>query len=689
MLGPLFNPRSVLLTGVSPEPGNLARSSLYNLVTFGFKGAIHLLGRKEVELFGHTIRTSWDDIPDGIDVAVILTPARTVAETLDQCGRKGIRYAIVQSAGFTELGGEGEVLAAEVKAVAHRHGIRFTGPNGLGIIHPSHGFAPIFIPLRPQWRFGGVSIATQSGGMGFAYLWTMADQNVGVAKFVSMGNKMDLDEVDYLDYYAKDPETRAVVLYLEGIVRGRALFEALRDCGKPVLVHKAGHTEGGSKMAFSHTAALTADDDVLGAMLRQAGATRVHTMEDVISRSKVVELPPCRGSRVAVISRSGGHAVVAADCAAESGFQLPPFSPEFLAAAAGRQVMRKGNPLDLGDVFDFDLYARLLETAVQDPGFDAVLLLFGYFPPFETEASRRLLPKIHELNDRYGKPVALILLADEHELTEVRRAQPNTYFNSVEEAFAALKVSRDHQVRLQALATATPDAAPAGIDAASARVANAPDGTMPMDEAFRVLSDAGIPTAPSVLVQSVADLSNVPPFPVAAKVASARAVHKSDVGGVQLGIPDRAALEAAVADLAGRFGPFGEGEGVLVQSMAAPGVEAIVGGRQDPVFGPLVVVGLGGVLVEVLKDTAIRLAPVSLASARDMIAELKGAALFRGVRGRAPADVEALARVVHAVSYLVAGCPAMGEIDLNPVLVHPHGATVVDVRIRKDAAQGN
>ena len=626
MLGPLFNPRSVLLTGVSPEPGNLARSSLYNLVTFGFKGAIHLLGRKEVELFGHTIRTSWDDIPDGIDVAVILTPARTVAETLDQCGRKGIRYAIVQSAGFTELGGEGEVLAAEVKAVAHRHGIRFTGPNGLGIIHPSHGFAPIFIPLRPQWRFGGVSIATQSGGMGFAYLWTMADQNVGVAKFVSMGNKMDLDEVDYLDYYAKDPETRAVVLYLEGIVRGRALFEALRDCGKPVLVHKAGHTEGGSKMAFSHTAALTADDDVLGAMLRQAGATRVHTMEDVISRSKVVELPPCRGSRVAVISRSGGHAVVAADCAAESGFQLPPFSPEFLAAAAGRQVMRKGNPLDLGDVFDFDLYARLLETAVQDPGFDAVLLLFGYFPPFETEASRRLLPKIHELNDRYGKPVALILLADEHELTEVRRAQPNTYFNSVEEAFAALKVSRDHQVRLQALATATPDAAPAGIDAASARVANAPDGTMPMDEAFRVLSDAGIPTAPSVLVQSVADLSNVPPFPVAAKVASARAVHKSDVGGVQLGIPDRAALEAAVADLAGRFGPFGEGEGVLVQSMAAPGVEAIVGGRQDPVFGPLVVVGLGGVLVEVLKDTAIRLAPVSLASARDMIAELKGAA---------------------------------------------------------------
>lgn len=690
MLGPLFEPRSVLLTGVSPEPGNLARSSLYNLVTFGFKGAIHLLGRKEAELFGHTIRTSWDDIPDGVDVAVILTPARTVAETLEQCGRKGIRHAIVQSAGFKELGGEGEAMADEVMAVARRHGIRFTGPNGLGVIHPAHGFAPIFIPLRPQWRPGGISIATQSGGMGFAYLYALADQNVGVAKFVSMGNKMDLDEVDYVRYFAEDPETRAIVLYLEGIVRGRALFDALRECGKPVLVHKAGHTEGGSKMAFSHTAALTADDDVLDAMLRQAGAVRVHSTEAVISLSKTVELPPCRGSRVAVISRSGGHAVVSADCAAELGFELPPFSPEFLAAASGRQVMRKGNPLDLGDVFDFELYARLLETAVKDPGFDAVVLLFGYFPPFETEASRRLLPKIHELNLRYGKPVLLTLLADEQELAEVRRIQPNTYFNSVEEAFGALKVSRDHQVRLQSLATTRPDVAPAGTDAAAERVEPAADGVLPMGEAFRVLSDVGIPTAPFRMVGSPGasgtDLPDLPPFPVVAKVASARAVHKSDVGGVKLGIPDRATLEAAIDDLAGRFGPFGEGEGVLVQSMAAPGVEAIVGGRQDPVFGPLVVVGLGGVLVEVLKDTAIRLAPVSLAEAREMIAGLKGAVLFQGVRGRPPADVEALARVVHAVSHLVAACPGIDEIDLNPVLVHPQGATVVDVRIRKGEA---
>jgi acetate---CoA ligase (ADP-forming) len=683
VLHSLFEPRSVLLTGISPEPGNLACSSLHNLVSFGFKGDIHLLGRKPAEIFGHAVRTSWDEIPDGIDVAVILTPARTVAETLEQCGRKGIHRAIVQSAGFKELGAEGEALADEVHAVARRYGIRFTGPNGLGVIHPSFGFVPIFVPLTPQWLPGGVSIATQSGGMGFNYLYGLADQNVGVAKLVSMGNKLDLDEVDYVRFLAKDPETSAIVLYLEGIARGRELFEALRDCDKPVLVHKSGHTSEGSRMAFSHTAALAADDKVLDAMLRQVGATRVYSPQEVVSRCKAFALPPVRGSRVAIISRSGGHAVVAADCAAETGFELPPFSPEFLAAAAGRQVIRRGNPLDLGDVFDFDLYARLLEQAAQDPAFDAVILMFGYFPPYETESSRRLLPKVKELTERYGKPVVMTLLAEESELHQVRQIHRYPYFLSVDEAFEALRLSRDHTLFLARRKAAAPDVAPAGLASAAARVqAHAQPGPLPMETGFQVLRDAGIPVAECRLVRTAADLSKVTDFPVAAKIASARAVHKTDVGGVRLGIPDAATLAATFQDFQGRFGPFGDGEGVLVQAMAAPGVEAIVGTTRDPVFGPLVLVGLGGVFVEVLKDTAIRLAPVSVEEARAMIAELKGAALFDGVRGQPSSDVAALAAVVHAVSHLVADCPRIEELDLNPVLVHREGVTAVDVRIQ-------
>lgn len=683
MLDLLFEPRSVLLTGVSPEPGNLARSSLHNLIAFGFKGPIHLLGRQESEIFGHPVRATWDEIPDGIDIAVILTPAKTVANTLDRCGRKGIRFAIVQSAGFQELGDEGEAMARDVLEVARRHGIRFTGPNGLGVLHPSHGFVPIFVPMRPQWRPGGVSAATQSGGMGFTYLYGLADQNIGIAKFVSMGNKLDLDEVDYVRYFARDPETRGIVLYLEGLTRGRALFDALRDCPKPVLVHKAGRTEAGSRMAFSHTAALTADDVVMDAMLRQAGARRVHSTQDVVSLCKAFDLPAFRGNRVAVLSRSGGHAVIAADCAAEHGFDLPPFPPDFLAEASGRQIMRKGNPLDLGDVFDFDLYARLLETAVKDPSFDAVLMLFGYFPPFETEASRRLLPKVRELTERFGKPVVLSLLADEQELSEVRRVIPHPYFISVEEAFAALKAARDHGLRLDALEAAEPDTTPAGVDEGATRIAGGKaDGILPMDEAFWLLSDIGIPTPPFVLARGQGDLASPPAFPVAVKVVSHRAVHKTDVGGVLLGIDNSADLANAFVDFRDRFGPFGEGEGVLVQSMAEPGVEIIVGGRQDPTFGPVILVGLGGLFVEVFGDTSLRLAPVSLVEARAMIDELKGAAILRGIRGRPVSDIDALSRTVHAVSHLLTRCPEIAEIDLNPVLVRPDGLTAVDVRIR-------
>ncbi len=684
----LFEPRSVLLTGVSPERGNLAFSSLYNLVTFKYQGEIHLLGRKPAEVLGHTIKTSWDELPDGIDVVVVLTPARTVAETLDQAGRKGIRHAIIQSAGFAELGPEGEALAADVLRVARQHGIRFTGPNGLGVMHPSIGFMPIFVPMRPQWHPGGASIATQSGGMGFAYMFGMAARNVGLAKVVSIGNKLDLDEVDYVRHFTADRETTGIVLYLEGICRGRALFEALRDCPKPVVVHKAGRTEAGTKQAYSHTAALMADDAVVDAMLKQAGACRVHSQMDVISRTKAFGLPPMHGDRVAVLSRSGGHAVVSADCAAEYGFELAPYSPELLDAAAGRAVIRRGNPLDLGDMFDFDLYAKLLEMAVQDPSFDAVVMLFGYFPPFETESSRKMLPKVKELNEKYGKPVLLTLLADEIELAEVRRLHPYPYFVSVEESFAALRLCRDHQLRLDRNAVAAPVAVPAAITTTAERIARLADAgrTSLLIEGFDVLKSIGLRVPSWGLLRSADDVPHKLDGPVAAKILSAKAVHKSDAGGVVLNVADPERLREVVADFETRFGPFADGEGVMIQGMAAPATEMIVGGVRDPSFGPMVMVGLGGILVEVIKDTAIRLAPITVAEAKDAILGLKGAALLKGVRGRPACDIDALAQLVATVSQLMVAAPQIRELDLNPCMVYPEGkgVTVVDVRMQLD-----
>lgn len=607
------------------------------------------------------------------------------------CGQKGIRHAIVQTSGFQELGGEGDRLATEVSAVAHRWGIRFTGPNGLGVIHPKHGFVPIFVPLRPQWRPGGISIASQSGGMGFTYLFGLGDQNVGVSKFVSVGNKMDLDEVDYVNYFAKDHATDAIVLYLEGISRGRDLFDALRNCDKPVLVHKSGRTEAGTSMAFSHTAALTANDAVLDAMLTQAGAVRVFSTQEVVSRCKAFELPPLRGDRVAVISRSGGHAVVSADASDENGFTLPPFSDEFLQAASGRQVMKKGNPLDMGDVFDFDLYARLLEMVAKDPSFDAIMLLFGYFPPFETTGARKLLPWTWELSRKYDKPVVITLIADEQELNDVRRTQTLPYFVSVEEAFAALRLRRHATLRRELMAIPKEATAKPDVKAAKDLIAGKFDAghdagqpaTLDMVTAFDALAKAGLPTVKTTLVRTVADLFAIVEFPVAAKIASAKAIHKSDVGGVILGVRDRDGLHRAFSTLADRFGPFGDGEGVVVQPMAQPGVEVIVGARRDPVFGPIVVVGLGGIMVELLKDTAIAMAPITHDEAVELIRKLRGHAIFDGIRGKPPVDIKALAEIVTRVSHLVTETPEIGEMDCNPVLVHENGATIVDVRIQE------
>ena len=684
MLESLFEPRSVLLTGVSNEPGNLAFASLHNLITFRFAGEIHLLGRTPGEILGRPVRTSFDEIPNGIDVAVILTPARTVAAMLEQCGQKGIRYAIVQSAGFKELGPDGEALAVEILAVARRHGIRFTGPNGLGVMHPAVGFMPVFVPLRPQWKPGGVSIASQSGGMGFTYLWCLADQNVGVAKVVSMGNKLDLDEVDYVRHFAGDQETKGIVLYLEGLSRGRELFDVLRACPKPVVVHKAGRTEAGTKMAFSHTAALAANDAVLDAMLRQAGAFRVHSQQEVVNACKAMILRPVRGNRVAIVSRSGGHAVVAADCAAECGFELPPYPPELLPK--GREVIKRGNPMDLGDVFDCDVYANLLERLAASQTFDAVVLLFGYFPPFETAQSHRFLHRIHELNEKYGRPIVVTLLSDEVELTAVRREIPYPTFPSVEDVFGALKLARDYQIRVehQNPPTRRECATPASRRSPMKRLGTGSE--VPKQptvvEAFQALVAAEIPVAPFVLALNEGDLAQAPAFPVAAKVASAKAIHKSDRNGVVLGIRDAAELAVAFRDLARRFGPFAEGEGVLVQAMAAQGLEAVVGGTRDPVFGPVVMVGLGGVLVEVVPDVQFRLAPVALDEARKAIRCLRGAGIMNSIRGRPASDVDALAGVVVAVSDLLVGDPEIQEIDLNPVIVHPVGCTAVDVRIR-------
>jgi len=684
VLDPLFAPRSVLILGVSTAPGNFGAYIAGNLMRYRYGGEIYLFGRKPGMLYGHRIHTSFDTLPDGIETAVILTPAEVVPELLDRCGRKGIRYAIIESGGFRELSEKGASLEERLMEIAERHNIRFIGPNCLGVIVPRSGFAPTFVPLPGPYREGPVAVAAQSGGVGMAYLYLLASEHVGISRFASMGNKLSLDEADYIRAFAADPDTKVISLYLESIGRGRELFEAIRTCPKPVLVQKSNRTPLGHKIAVSHTAALAQDDAVLDAAIKQAGGIRVPTTRDMIAHIKAALMPPMRGRRVALISRSGGHAVIAADAAADAGLELPEFPSDFLSAISGSyttSVIRRGNPLDLGDLFDFEMYASIMERAAALDTVDAVVFIHEYFSEFGAEDSRRLVPKAHEVSERYQKPVALILFADEAEIAKVKELYTFPFFTSIEDTFAALK----SKWCLDARQIRQPAAPPPSLARALAVVAehDARGDRVVLGDGSTILGSAGLTVPQGVLVRSLPELPPDFPLPAAAKVITRRVIHKSDAGGVELQLASRSSLEQAVQRLLDRFGPFGDNEGVLVQKMAPPGIEAIVGALRDPCFGPVVMVGLGGIFVEVFKDTALRLAPVTQDEALEMCRSLRGARLFEGVRGNPPADIEALANIAWTVSHLIAQAPAIRELDLNPCLVHERGkgATIVDFRM--------
>jgi len=688
MVQALFRPRSLLVIGVSEKADNLGRNIVGNLMNFGFRGELHLMGRVPGVLWGHRIHTSWEEIPEGIDQALIITPAPTVPEILEQCGRKGIRYAVIESAGFQELGDEGASIGEALREAARRSGVRFQGPNCLGMTTFAHGMCQIFVPTPNLWRVGPVAIAAQSGGMGVTYLFAMASENVGVSHFISLGNQMDLKETDFLKALEQEDACQVIAMYLEGISDGRAFFEALRACDKPVLVQKAGTTEAGTQAAFSHTASLAANDTVLSAAIRQAGALRVHDTDEMVTLVKGFLMPPVRGDRIAIISRSGGHAVVGADCAAREGLVLPPLPPDFLAEVTrvhSSSVIRPRNPLDLGDLFQFDLYAHLMESAAAHPAFDAVVMAHTYVADARRHQSRRLIPAAEEIVRKYQKPVFLVLVTDGQEIAYLKKKHDFPIFTSVEQAFAALGASRRSVRRKERRSTNGEwHPVPALVEAARLLSGMAREGrSRLLAEGFDLLSRAGVPVPRGRLVREASELAEVSWFPVAAKVISGRAVHKSDVGGVRLDLRDPEELAGAWRDFEKRFGPFGEREGVLVQQMAAPGVDLLVGGVRDPLFGPLVMVGMGGVLVEVLRDTSLRLAPVSEAEAREMVSELQGKAVLEGVRGQPPADREALVRVIQVVAGLLWECPEVQEIDINPLRVHREGlgATALDVRI--------
>jgi acyl-CoA synthetase (NDP forming) len=687
-----FYPRRVAVVGVSDSPTNLAQGIVANLLNFNYQGQIYLVGRRPGTSHGLPIYTGLADLPEKVDLVAILAPARAVPAIVRECGQLGITRVVVESAGFSELNENGLALEDEVKAALKQYGIRLVGPNGLGLVNMEIGLALPFADIGKRARQGSISIIAQSGGVATHVLAWMNKEGLGLNKFLSLGNKLDLAENEALEYLLQDPGTEAVYIYLEGMHDGRELMQVARRAVKPVYLHLANVGPETATIAQSHTASLTTDERVLDAACRQSRLIRVKTQTEFLNAARLVGQPPVKGNRLVVFSRSGGEAVVAAYACRRWGFTLPRLSDSLLAEVKERSragVIAPTNPIDLGDVFDFTVYTDIMAAVCRDPEIDAVLFHYGPMAEFEQEAGREMVRRMLELARQAQKPLAVTVLCTLAEEDYLRDTLGVPVFHFPEDAVQALALSRDlaakGELEEPAVAPQLPNAAPLAVLAG-------PDGEgfLTLTQALSVIEALKIPVAPWEAVASAAEAVAAAArlgFPVVLKLSAHSLIHKTEAGGIILNLQDPIAVETAFAQMsqvAQAHLPAGEPWKVVVMSQVPGGQEVLLGARRDDSFGPVIAFGAGGVNTEILDDISLRVAPLSPAQSRDLMAETRIGRILAGTRGQAAADLGGLSRALAHLSQLMLQFPRVQEVDLNPVRVSPgnSGVLALDARIR-------
>jgi len=454
----IFEASSVAIVGVSERPGNLGRNILTNLIDWGYQGEVYCVNPKGGKALGHRLYTSVGNIPEPVDLGVIIVPAPAVPEVVEDCGRRGITRLAIPSGGFEEFGGGGSGARDALVSAARGYGIRFVGPNCLTVINAHTGLCLPFLPVPAELPRGGVSIVAQSGGIGMDFLARLKDENTGFAKFVSIGNKTDLDEVDYLEYLGRDPRTKVICMYLEDVARGREFLETARKIEKPILVYKANVEPLTMESAQSHTAALANDDAVLEGALRQVGIIRVHRLAQLAGYAKTFSLPPLRGNRVALVSPTGGILVLASDQCARRGFEFPRL-PDSLVEDI-RKHMRAGvinisNPVDLADVQDADVRVYIVDRLLEQEFIDGVILILianmssggGVTPRGIHGLEKNIMPDLGALIHKHNKPLIFSLLTIAEVRANARHMVDFPIFTDAEEAVDAAAVLRDHSMR--------------------------------------------------------------------------------------------------------------------------------------------------------------------------------------------------------------------------------------------------
>lgn len=704
----ILAPSGIAVVGASADPTKRGYKAMVGLINGGYQGHIYPINPKADHILGVQAWPSLTEMPGCPELALLCTPAATVPALIAECGRRGVKGAVILASGFGETGEEGAALEAQMMEAARAHGVRIIGPNTSGMFNLHH---QINLLALENVKPGDIGIVSQSGNMLLSLaLEAQHNGQVGFSTYVGPGNQSDIGFNDYLCYLGEDEHTRVATLYVEGFRDGQQFLKVARDVTamKPVVVYKSGATEQGQKAASSHTGALAGSYQMTVDLLRQAGVSVVQYSDEILPVAEGLgRLQKAPGKRVAVISDGGGQATIAADRLSEAGLTLAELSD------ATRSALRKVllpqastlNPVDVAGSSDANpsLLASCIELVMADEGVDSVFLV-GMFGGYSLRFAESLMgvemrgaERMVELAQASEKPLVIYSLYAPIKPPALRRLHEAglPVYSSIEHAvrvLAALGERGEYLAIQQAQETIAP-AAPTETGKAMLKAAKAEGRDLLEFEAKGLLAEHGIAVPEEWLVRREDELAEIAQCtqgkPLAMKVVSKDILHKSDAGGVKLNLVGEAPLRdafQAIQSNAQAYDPNAQIEGVLVTPMAEKGVEVIIGMLRDPIFGPVLMFGLGGIFVEVLEDVAFRSLPLTLHDAQSMVDQLKAQKVLAGVRGAAGVDKQALVSLLMQVSQLVEAYPEISELDLNPVIAYPKGHSaanyaIVDARI--------
>jgi acetyl coenzyme A synthetase (ADP forming)-like protein len=707
-LDSIFSPKSVAVVGASTTPGKVGHDIFSNILKGGFTGTLYPVNPNTKSVSCVRAYASIAEIPEEVDLAMIILPPESALESVKEAVQNGVKGIVIVSAGFREVGKEGLDIENEIVAVCRRAGVRVVGPNCLGVINPisSVRLNASFSARMPA--AGKISFISQSGALCTAVLDFAADRDFGFSKFISIGNKADVDELDLLQYFHEDIDTDVIMIYLEELRRGPEFIETVKEISSgrrrtPVLVIKSGRTSAGARAAASHTGALAGSEAVYASIFEQSGIIRAESINELFDFASAFtyksesalgkmsrKLPG--GNRVAIVTNAGGPGIVATDMTISSGLELARFKAETVQTLAGclPATANLHNPVDvIGDATQ-ERYENALSAVVKDDGVDGALVILT--PQSMTNALETAKAIVHVARGS-RKPILCCFMGivDVSDGVGFLQEQGYPVFRFPEDAAKAFGALYRYS-KWVSRAPLEPFDLPYDGERAQSIVKSSLDaGKTHLGElgGLDLLGCYGFRTLPTELARTpleAAEIAERIGFPVVMKVVSEQILHKSDAGGVVVGLrsPEdvRRAFDRIIEGAAG-YDPNAVVDGVLVQQMAEPGEEVILGMNRYPVFGPLLMVGMGGIFVEVFQDVRFALAPFGRDEASAMVRGIKGYKLLRGFRGRPRADVEAIERLIVSLSQMAMNHPEIMEMDINPLLVHPEGkgATVADCRM--------